>query len=58
MEIFFPRIAEGRKAGRASEKKTAPPPPLSSRSGSATDFRPQKYESTIFLNRLYNKHQY
>ena len=28
MEIFFPRIAEGRKAGRASDKKTAPPPPL------------------------------
>jgi len=31
------KIAEGRKAGRASKKRPPPPPPLGSRSGFATD---------------------
>ena len=35
------RIAEGRKAGRASDKQ--PVPPLSSRSGSATDYYHGKF---------------
>ena len=35
------RIAEGRKVGRASDKQ--PDPPLSSRSGSATDYYNGKF---------------
>ena len=35
------RIAEGRKAGRASDKQ--PGPPLSSRSGSATNYYHGKF---------------
>ena len=42
------RIAEGRKAGRASDKQ--PVPPLSSRSGSATDYYHGKFIQYEVLN--------
>ena len=42
--FWVKKIAEGRKAGKACKNTLPTPPPISSRSGSATETRPGKEE--------------